>query len=151
MISISIADYFNCAPSSDAKSIREFFENTEITVLAAILNDRTIQFQYKIPQTEEKCLLFYKIPKLELSSNVSNNGVNARSGGNGNHNTDIEKRHQRDSSIGFLTLEGGIIKSIYNSVSRIFAPNVLKVSLLNLVYFIGTFLNNKFILYLFSG
>lgn len=134
----SIADYFNCAPSPDVKSIREFYENSDITVLAAIVNEQAIQFQHKIPQTEERCLLFYKIPKLGLS-NVNNNGNTAR-GQSGNNNfreddDDADERLQRES-IGFLTLEGGIIKSIYNSVSRIFAPNVLKVIIFYILFFL---------------
>lgn len=55
--------------------------------------------------TDENCILFYKIPQLGVvQTNV-------------------------DVPIGILTLEGGLVKSIYNSVSRVYAPNVTKVNI----------------------
>uniref|UniRef100_A0A1B0DN78 Dynein heavy chain, cytoplasmic n=1 Tax=Phlebotomus papatasi TaxID=29031 RepID=A0A1B0DN78_PHLPP len=101
------ADFFNATQSSDDSTVRAFFESEEITLLAATALDKTIAFHHRIPQDCDNCLLYYKIPK--LSKNREDNPENA--------------------SIGLLSLEGGMVKSIYNSVSRIFSPNVSQRSL----------------------
>uniref|UniRef100_A0A1I8Q9V5 Dynein heavy chain, cytoplasmic n=1 Tax=Stomoxys calcitrans TaxID=35570 RepID=A0A1I8Q9V5_STOCA len=80
--------------------ILEFLENDELTVISAVHNqdEDTIKFHHGIPN-DEVSLLFYKIPQ-----------VNARTGSGG-------------GALGILTLEGGLVKSIYNSVSRVFSPH----------------------------
>lgn len=74
-------------------------------MLSASLNDtrKAIQFQNKIPNEYQNVLLFYKNQKSEASG-------------------------QQRSDLGMLTLEGGIVKSIYNSISSIFVPSAMNVS-----------------------
>lgn len=109
-------EYFSIiSTSSDDMAIREFCENDEITILAATTVGQTIRFQHKIP-TDENCLLFYKIPKF----------------GNTSVQTTTTQRtaaaiSSREMPLGILTLEGGLVKSIYNSVSRVFSPHLTKV------------------------
>lgn len=107
----STASYFNLNnldKSFDDSYVRDFLENDGQRVLSASLNDtrKSIQFQNKIPNEYQNVLLFYK---------------NQRSDGNGNS---MGER----SDLGMLTLEGGIVKSIYNSISSIFVPGSLNVS-----------------------
>lgn len=117
-LSISLRDiveYFSIiSTSSDDMAVREFCENDEITILAATTAGQTIRFQHKIP-TDENCLLFYKIPKF----------------GNTSVQTTTTQRtaaiSSREMPLGILTLEGGLVKSIYNSVSRVFSPHLTKV------------------------
>lgn len=88
--------------TSDDGSIQEFLQNDEINVLAVTYAENALRFHHTVP-TEENSILFYKIPQLgAVQANV-------------------------DIPIGILTLEGGLVKSIYNSVSRVYAPNVMKV------------------------
>lgn len=87
--------------------IREFLDNPEATVICALWDKahNTIQFHQRIPNTEEECLLFYKIPQINKSSTAA-----------------IKLSPEETTQLGLLTLEGGFIKSIYNSVSRVFSP-----------------------------
>lgn len=80
-------------------------------MLSASLNDsrKSIQFQNKIPNEYQNVLLFYKNHKFDSNGNTAG---------------------QRPD-LGMLTLEGGIVKSIYNSISSIFVPNAMNVSHLN--------------------
>jgi dynein heavy chain 2 len=73
-------------------------------VLSASLNDtrKSITFQNKIPNEYQNVLLFYKNQKSDVNANRSD--------------------------LGMLTLEGGIVKSIYNSISSIFVPSAMNVS-----------------------
>lgn len=101
------ANYFNLSQiekTFDDSYVRDFLENDGQKVLSASLNDtrKSIQFQSKIPNEYQNVLLFYK---------------NQKADGNG----------QR-SDLGMLTLEGGIVKSIYNSISSIFVPSAMNVS-----------------------
>ncbi|XP_017051507.2 cytoplasmic dynein 2 heavy chain 1 [Drosophila ficusphila] len=82
--------------------ILEFLEQEEHTVISAVhsKSDGKIRFHHRIP-SEELCLLFYKVPQV---------GQNPREGGG-------------EPLLGILTLEGGLVKSIYNSVSRVFSPS----------------------------
>ncbi|XP_017012255.3 cytoplasmic dynein 2 heavy chain 1 [Drosophila takahashii] len=83
--------------------ILEFLEQEEHTVISAVhsKSDGKIRFHHRIPN-EELCLLFYKVPQ-------------------------VGQQHREDRSseplLGILTLEGGLVKSIYNSVSRVFSPS----------------------------
>lgn len=109
LLPISTANYFNLSQndkSFDESYIRDFLENDSQRVLSASLNDtrKSIQFQNKIPNEYQTVLLFYK--------NFSKRDGNA---------------NQR-SDLGMLTLEGGIVKSIYNSLSSIFVPSAINVS-----------------------
>ncbi|XP_016964184.1 cytoplasmic dynein 2 heavy chain 1 [Drosophila biarmipes] len=82
--------------------ILEFLEQEEHTVISAVhsKSDGKIRFHHRIPN-EELCLLFYKVPQVG------------------------QKRLEDGSEplLGILTLEGGLVKSIYNSVSRVFSPS----------------------------
>ncbi|KQS61950.1 uncharacterized protein Dere_GG26148 [Drosophila erecta] len=82
--------------------ILEFLEQEELTVISAVhsSSDGKIRFHHRIP-SEELCLLFYKVPQV---------GHNHKEGGS-------------EPLLGILTLEGGMVKSIYNSVSRVFSPS----------------------------
>ncbi|KAH8413035.1 hypothetical protein KR009_007595, partial [Drosophila setifemur] len=84
--------------------IVEFLEQEEHTVIAAVQSkpDGKIRFHHRIPN-EELCLLFYKVPQV------------GQAPGEGGGAT--------EPLLGILTLEGGMVKSIYNSVSRIFSPS----------------------------
>lgn len=87
--------------------IREFLDNPEANVICALWDKghSTIQFHQRIPNTEEECLLFYKIPQINKSSTAAS-----------------KLSPEASTQLGLLTLEGGFIKSIYNSVSRVFSP-----------------------------
>lgn len=95
--------------STDDTYVRDFLENDSQRVLSASLNDtrKSIQFQNKIPNEYQNVLLFYKT--------AQKRDVNANSFG-------------QKSDLGMLTLEGGIVKSIYNSLSSIFVPSAINVS-----------------------
>ncbi|EDX05339.1 GD21850 [Drosophila simulans] len=82
--------------------ILEFLEQEELTVISAVhsRSDGRIRFHHRIPN-EELCLLFYKVPQV---------GHHHKEGGS-------------EPLLGILTLEGGMVKSIYNSVSRVFSPS----------------------------
>ncbi|XP_065356058.1 cytoplasmic dynein 2 heavy chain 1 [Calliphora vicina] len=82
-------------------AILEFLENDEITVISAVHNKQEdkIKFHHRI-LNDEVCLLFYKIPQVGKSTYSIDN-----------------------QPLGILTLEGGLVKSIYNSVSRVFSPH----------------------------
>ncbi|KAH8249647.1 hypothetical protein KR032_011100, partial [Drosophila birchii] len=84
--------------------ILEFLEQEEHTVIAAVYNEAEgrIRFHHRIP-SEELSLLFYKVPQVGRSP--------AKGGGSS------------EPLLGILTLEGGMVKSIYNSVSRVFSPS----------------------------
>lgn len=108
------ANYFNLNQhdkSFDDSYVRDFLDNDSQRVLAASLNDtkKSIQFQTKIPNEYQNVLLFYK---------------NQKNGANG-----IPANER--SALGMLTLEGGVVKSIYNSISSVFNPSSLSVSLCN--------------------
>lgn len=103
------ANYFNLnqlEKTFDDSYVRDFLENDGQRVLSASLNDtrKSIQFQNKIPNEYQNVLLFYKNQRSEVN-------------GNGHR-----------SDLGMLTLEGGIVKSIYNSISSIFVPSAMNVS-----------------------
>ncbi|XP_059611101.1 cytoplasmic dynein 2 heavy chain 1 [Phlebotomus argentipes] len=101
------ADFFSASQATDESTVRAFFESEEITLLAATAHEKKIIFHHRIPQDCDNCLLYYKIPKLSKS-------VQEDSG---------------SASIGLLSLEGGMVKSMYNSVARIFSPNVSQRSI----------------------
>lgn len=89
----------------DDSYVRDFLDNDGQRVLSASLNDtrKAIQFQNKIPNEYQNVLLFYKNQKSEASG-------------------------QQRSDLGMLTLEGGIVKSIYNSIASMFVPSAMNVS-----------------------
>ncbi|XP_060645040.1 cytoplasmic dynein 2 heavy chain 1 [Drosophila nasuta] len=93
-------------------TILEFLEQEEHTVISAVHNksDGKIKFQHRIPN-DEVCLLFYKVPQV---------GGTAVGGGGGGG--------EGEPLLGILTLEGGLVKSIYNSVSRVFSPHASTTS-----------------------
>lgn len=88
--------------SVDDLPIREFLANNDVTILSALNRGDKLVFLHNVP-ADENCVIFYKIPQI---------------GGN---------QQTTDVPLGILTLEGGLTKSIYNSVSRIFSPHVTKV------------------------
>ncbi|XP_030382925.1 cytoplasmic dynein 2 heavy chain 1 [Scaptodrosophila lebanonensis] len=92
-------------------AILEFLEQDEHTVISAVhdKSDGKIKFQHRIPN-EEVCLLFYKVPQVGQGG-----GGNGGGGGGGSV--------ANEPLLGILTLEGGLVKSIYNSVSRVFSPH----------------------------
>ena len=105
--------------ASDDSYVRDFLENDSQRVLSASLNDtrKSIQFQNKIPNEYQNVLLFYKTSQ-KRDVNVNSIG--------------------QKSDLGMLTLEGGIVKSIYNSLSSIFVPSAINVSRV-LVVILGDF------------
>lgn len=110
-----LANYFNINQndkSFDDSYVRDFLENDGQRVLLASLNEtrNKILFQNKIPDEYESILLFYK--NTELNGNTAS---------------------QKLPVLGMLTLEGGIVKSIYNSISSIFVPNSIKVRYIEII------------------
>lgn len=95
----------------DDSYVRDFLDNDGQRVLSASLNDtrKAIQFQNKIPNEYQNVLLFYKNQKSEASG-------------------------QQRSDLGMLTLEGGIVKSIYNSIASMFVPSAMNVSRIHYSY-----------------
>lgn len=112
-------------------TILEFLENDEYTVIAAVHNkdENTLKFHHRIPN-DEVSLLFYKIPQVGTGRGNSGGGA-----GGGRSSTSTTSTALPPSSttlggiggdnqpLGILTLEGGLVKSIYNSVSRVFSPH----------------------------
>ncbi|XP_058067024.1 cytoplasmic dynein 2 heavy chain 1 [Anopheles bellator] len=82
--------------------IKEFLENDDVTVLAAVTVDGEVLLQNVVPVEDVYGLLFYKIPNLDFAG------------------------HTGPAKIGLLTLEGGLAKSIYNSLQRVFSPYILR-------------------------
>lgn len=103
---IFLANYFQLDHILDDTYVKDFLENDSQRILSASLNDskKSIQFQNKIPNEYQNVLLFYKT-----------------------QNTNLQQKENR-SDLGLLTLEGGIVKSIYNSLTSIFIPNIINVS-----------------------
>lgn len=105
MICLFPADYFNSPPPTDTYAVKEFFDNEELTILTATGTNGSIHFSHELPQYTEISLIFYKIPQT---------GTN-------------DAKFMGNNQIGLLTLEGGMVKSIYNSVSRVFSAHSSKV------------------------
>lgn len=101
----------------DDLAIKEFLDNDELTVLAAINHGDRLIFNHNI-SVDENCIVFYKIPQI-------NGGVRQRHGSNDDDNATIDDANH--FPFGILTLEGGLAKSIYNSMARIFSPSVTQV------------------------
>lgn len=97
------ANYFQLDQVLDDTYVRDFLENDSQRILSASLNDsrKSIQFQNKIPNEYQNVLLFYK----------------------------TQQKAENRSDLGMLTLEGGIVKSIYNSLTSIFIPSAINVSI----------------------
>lgn len=110
------ANYFQLEKILDDTYVRDFLENDTQRILSASLNDsrKSIQFQNKIPNEYENVLLFYKTQ----------------------HKRDSQPKGNR-SDLGMLTLEGGVVKSIYNSLTSIFMPSAINVSKFVLMQFEG--------------
>ncbi|BFF95328.1 cytoplasmic dynein 2 heavy chain 1 [Drosophila madeirensis] len=94
-------------------TILEFLEQEEHTVISAVHNksDGKIKFHHRIPN-DEVCLLFYKVPQV--------------GGGQGGVPPPPPPAASAEPLLGILTLEGGLVKSIYNSVSRVYSPAVAR-------------------------
>ncbi|XP_002132927.3 cytoplasmic dynein 2 heavy chain 1 [Drosophila pseudoobscura] len=92
-------------------TILEFLEQEEHTVISAVHNksDGKIKFHHRIPN-DEVCLLFYKVPQVGGGQGAGPHVAPAAS----------------EPLLGILTLEGGLVKSIYNSVSRVYSPAVAR-------------------------
>lgn len=69
--------------------------------MSATKKENKLDFSHAISE-DENSLVFYKIPQ-------------------------IGKNNGDDAQLGLITLEGGLAKSIYNSVSTVFSPYVAKV------------------------
>lgn len=93
--------------------MHDFVANVDQTVLAAIVVDPSagMRFVAQVPPDRD-CLLFYKIPQI----GGVGGGVGAEDDGGG-----------AAGRLGMLTLEGGLVKSIYSSVTRVYAPHVAQV------------------------
>lgn len=94
----------------DDLAVREFLDSDDLTILAVTNRGDKLIFNHQISD-DENCLVFYKIPKI----------------GNGLTNQAVNGAGETASVLGILTLEGGIAKSIYNSISRVYSPQVAKV------------------------
>lgn len=121
-------DYFSLNDNAayDDLPIKEFLESDELTLLAAINHGDKLIFAHTISE-DENCLVFYKIPQIGRGSRRSANGITKTAAA-------AAAAAAAPSSVndvmplGLLTLEGGLAKSIYNSVSRVFSPHVAKVN-----------------------
>lgn len=115
----NLVEYFGITPPTgitlDAQTaaILEFLENEEITVISAVHDKQEdrIKFNHHIP-SDEVCLLFYKIPQFGQSG-----------AGTAGASSTTATSALDNQPLGILTLEGGLVKSIYNSVSRVFSPH----------------------------
>lgn len=119
-------DYFSLNESAacDDLPIKEFLESDELTLLAAINHGDKLIFAHAISE-DENCLVFYKIPQIGRSTSSSHH----RGIVNGRTTSSAAASSVNDvTPLGILTLEGGLAKSIYNSVSRVFSPHVAKVN-----------------------
>uniref|UniRef100_A0A182QV28 Cytoplasmic dynein 2 heavy chain 1 n=1 Tax=Anopheles farauti TaxID=69004 RepID=A0A182QV28_9DIPT len=97
-------EFFGVTTLENGDVINEFLDNEDVTVLAAVSVDGEVLLQNSVPVENQYGLLFYKIPNLDFSG------------------------HTGAAKIGLLTLEGGLAKSIYNSLQRVFSPYILKKS-----------------------
>lgn len=121
-------EYFGVSPPTGmtldehTAAILEFLENDEITVISAVHNKQEdkIKFHHRIPN-DEVCLLFYKIPQVGKSGVGGAAGASATSLSVATGTTATSTLDNQP--LGILTLEGGLVKSIYNSVSRVFSPH----------------------------
>ncbi|XP_040163455.1 cytoplasmic dynein 2 heavy chain 1 [Anopheles arabiensis] len=95
-------EFFGVTTLENGDVINEFLDNEDVTVLAAVTVDGEVLLQNSVPVENQYGLLFYKIPNLDFSG------------------------HTGAAKIGLLTLEGGLAKSIYNSLQRVFSPYILK-------------------------
>uniref|UniRef100_A0A182NV76 Cytoplasmic dynein 2 heavy chain 1 n=1 Tax=Anopheles dirus TaxID=7168 RepID=A0A182NV76_9DIPT len=95
-------EFFGVTTLENGDVITEFLDNEDVTVLAAVSVDGEVLLQNSVPVENQYGLLFYKIPNLDFSG------------------------HTGAARIGLLTLEGGLAKSIYNSLQRVFSPYILK-------------------------
>lgn len=110
---IFLVDYFSLHGENNAfddSPIKEFLESNELSVLTAINQDDKLIFSHNISE-DKNCLVFYKIPQI---------GSTARQPNIDNNDNALP--------LGILTLEGGLAKSIYNSISQVFSPHVAKVN-----------------------
>lgn len=120
-----LVDYFslNATAAYDDLPIKEFLESDELTLLAAINHCDKLIFAHTISE-DENCLVFYKIPQIgRSSSHIIVNGTATQATA-----TAATSSVNDVMPLGILTLEGGLAKSIYNSVSRVFSPHVAKVN-----------------------
>lgn len=119
------ADYFSLHGKNntyDDLPIREFLESNELTVLAAINHGDKLIFSHNISD-DENCIVFYKIP--QIGSDVTRQQQSSIA------NTATDDDDNNDAGtfpLGIVTLEGGLAKSIYNSISRVYSPYVAKVN-----------------------
>lgn len=74
-----------------------------------------IRFVPQVP-VDRDCLLFYKIPQIAARA-TTDDVARSHNGGGG----DV-------AQLGMLSLEGGLVKSMYSSVARVFAPHNGRVS-----------------------
>lgn len=107
-----LALYFGSIPPDDSSitAVKDFLENSELTVLAATQDNGRIRYSYRVA-TEETCLLFYKIPQIGVVSTHRNPSENGK--------TDALDA----TSLGILTIDGGFVKSIYDSMVRVYLPH----------------------------
>jgi hypothetical protein len=85
--------------SFDESAIKDFLNDEKQKLLSAkVDNDKTLKFDHRVPDSHQKVLLFYK--------NVIN----------GN-----------DTGLGILTIEGGIMFTIYSSISSLLYKSELNV------------------------
>lgn len=114
------ADYFALCGDKNAiddLAIKEFLDSDELTVLAAINHGDRLIFNHTI-SVDENCIVFYKIPQMNAS-------IRQRLGSSDDDTGAIDDAIH--FPFGILTLEGGLAKSIYNSMARIFSPSVTQV------------------------
>lgn len=97
--------------------VKDFLDGEGHSILTVTTNDskNAVTFQSKIPEDSQNVLVFYK---------------NHRNQEN-RFSDKTKERPKTADQIGILTLEGGIVKSIYNSISSIFLPNALNVGSLD--------------------
>lgn len=102
MFSANFFSLFQNDKHPDDAFVRDFLENEDQKIITASLNEskKSLVFQSKIPNENQSSLLFYK----------------------------IKRSDGHKVGLGLLTLEGGIVKSIYNSISSVFVPNDINVS-----------------------
>lgn len=77
--------------------------------MAATQTNGRLRYAHRVA-TEETCLLFYKLPQI-----------------GGGQSSDAKSYHPEDVKseappLGILTIDGGLVKSIYDSMVRVYLP-----------------------------
>ena len=120
-------NYFNLQPQNEKfqnnSCIENFLSEESLCVLTVHESKNSLEFRNEIPNDDRNRLLFFK---------TLDNG------------SELEEISRKSTEkLGFLSLNGGIVRSIYNSISSTFMLNALTV-----MQYIKHFFMNKLMKFL---